>query len=179
MRGTERYTNMGLLIKEFTEPQAQVAVVTAGAIPYFAERPAVDLMGKSDAVIAREPMRTNLSRQALQDFRPGHTKWNYAYSITEQQPDVIAQLWDETTDEAQSYMAGDYRRVVFDEIPCTCGSICLTSIGTPSSSWPIPKGGRLKRPSTPKADADRFLPVRRYSKPSRNSAVTAPARPSV
>lgn len=117
VRGTERYTNMGLLIKEFTEPQAQVAVVTAGAIPYFAERPAVDLMGKSDAVIAREPMRTNLSRQALQDFRPGHTKWNYAYSITEQQPDVIAQLWDETTDEAQSYMAGDYRRVVFDEIP--------------------------------------------------------------
>jgi hypothetical protein len=131
VRGTERYANMGLLIKEFTAPEAKVAVVTAGAIPYFAQRPAIDLMGKSDPVIARQPMRIKLTRAAMQDFRPGHTKWDYAYSITELQPDVVAQLWDETTVEAQPFLEGQYRRVVFNEIPM------YLRIDSPFINWEV------------------------------------------
>ncbi len=131
VKGTERYANMGLLINQITAPEAHVAVVTAGAIPYFAQRPAIDLMGKSDPIIAREPMRVKLTRRAMQDFRPGHTKWDYAYSIAELQPDVVAQLWDETTEEARPYLEGNYRRVVFNEIPM------YLRIDSPYINWEI------------------------------------------
>jgi arabinofuranosyltransferase len=117
VRGTERYTQMGLMIQEFTSEDARVAVVTAGAIPYYANRNAIDLMGKSDSVIAQSPMRVKLTRQGMKDFRPGHSKWDYTYSILELKPDVVAQLWDETTPEAEPMMEGDYRKVTFGDIP--------------------------------------------------------------
>lgn len=117
VKGSQRYTEMGLMIKEMTTEQASVAVVTAGAIPYFSERPAIDLMGKSDPVIAHQKMRVNLSRYGIVNFRPGHSKWDYAYSIGELKPDVIAQLWEETQEEANPYLSGDYTQVVIDEIP--------------------------------------------------------------
>lgn len=131
VKGTERYTQMGLWINEFTEKPASVAVVTAGAIPYFSERPAVDLMGKSDAVIARGPMRVKLNRKGMQEFRPGHTKWDYAYSIGVLKPDVLAQLWDETAEEAVPYLEGVYRQVVIDEIPI------YVRIDSPNIKWDV------------------------------------------
>jgi hypothetical protein len=115
--GTERYTRMGLTLKQITAPGASIAVVTAGAIPYFAERTAIDLMGKNDATIARLPMRVEASLAEAPNFRPGHTKWDYGYSITGLKPDVVAQLWDETGPEAEPYLRGVYTHVIIDEIP--------------------------------------------------------------
>ena len=77
-------------VDKITTPQAQIAVVTAGAIPYFAERPALDLLGKNDAYIAHLPSH---SPSNLEDIRPGHMKWDYDYSIGELKPDMILQLW--------------------------------------------------------------------------------------
>lgn len=76
----------GLAIREVTAERASVAVVWAGAIPYFSRRPAVDLLGKSDPVIARGPSRPI-------GFTPGHTKWDYRHSVRRLQPDLIAQVW--------------------------------------------------------------------------------------
>jgi hypothetical protein len=42
----------GLAIRAATPETARIAVIWAGAIPYFSRRPAIDLLGKSDPVIA-------------------------------------------------------------------------------------------------------------------------------
>lgn len=117
VRGTERVTMMGLALNQVTRPEARIAVVTAGAIPYFADRYAIDLMGKNDAVIAHSPHRVKFNRSGIRNFRSGHTKWDYAYSIAELEPDVVAQLWDETGEEALPYLLGVYRKFYIDEVP--------------------------------------------------------------
>lgn len=76
----------GLLLREETPPESRLLVAWAGAIPYFAHRQGVDLLGKSDRVIATGP------RQPV-PFSPGHDKWDYAYSIGMLRPEVITQLW--------------------------------------------------------------------------------------
>ena len=73
---------LGLHIHKYTDPEAVIAVHAAGQIPYFSERPAIDLLGKNDRIIAMGPPAT--------EFAPGHNKWNYDYSILELQPDVVA-----------------------------------------------------------------------------------------
>jgi hypothetical protein len=91
-------------------------VITAGNIPYFSERTSIDLLGKSDPVIAREPARINSTLFQPGNYRPGHNKWNYAYSIGELKPDVVAQIWDGTDGEAAPYLA-DYVQIKIDGIP--------------------------------------------------------------
>ena len=76
----------GVALRRATSPETSIAVVWAGAIPYFDHRPSVDLLGKSDTVIARE-------RPHPGALRPGHMKWDYAHSIGRLHPDVVAQLW--------------------------------------------------------------------------------------
>jgi len=76
---------LALAIREATAPDARVAVVRAGGIPYFSRRPAVDLLGKNDRVIAAGERRDV-------PLYPGHDKWDYAYSIGTLRPDLIAQL---------------------------------------------------------------------------------------
>lgn len=73
---------IGLHIKATTQPEAVIAVHAAGQIPYYSERTAIDLLGKSDPVIAKGPPATG--------FAPGHDKWNYSYSILMLKPDLIA-----------------------------------------------------------------------------------------
>jgi hypothetical protein len=75
----------GLMLGQVTPRGTTIAVAWAGAIPYFARRDAVDLLGKSDRRIAR-------SRRQPVPFEPGHDKWDYAYSIGRLRPQVIAQL---------------------------------------------------------------------------------------
>lgn len=77
-------TRLGLFVHETTRPDAVIAVRWAGAIPYFAGRTTLDLLGKSDSVIAKGPPATT-------EFFPGHNKWNFAYSIGQLQPDLVVQ----------------------------------------------------------------------------------------
>lgn len=76
-----------LALKEHTSPDAVIAVAWAGSIPYFSERRSIDLLGKSDPVVARSKPRTVV-------FHPGHTKWNLEYSVGRLRPDLVAQLVD-------------------------------------------------------------------------------------
>jgi hypothetical protein len=106
----ERQVEQALLIQQITSDQATVAVVSAGALPYFANRYAVDMLGKNDTTIAHAPMRTRWDAERFIYFYPGHLKWNYAYSIGALQPDVIVELWMIPT-EALPYLRDTYKEV--------------------------------------------------------------------
>ena len=88
------------LVQETTTPDAKIAVVWAGAVPYFADRYAIDLLGKNDRVIAHQAMHFSDGPGRFSAFYPGHMKWDYAYSIGQLKPDVILQLWGEPEDAA-------------------------------------------------------------------------------
>jgi arabinofuranosyltransferase len=80
-----RAARLGLLLRETLAPEATYAISWAGSTPYFAERTAVDLLGKSDPVIARMP-------PAIPEFVPGHNKWSVKYSVGELRPDLACNL---------------------------------------------------------------------------------------
>jgi len=103
VEGNKEDVRIALEVRKITRPQASIAVVTAGAIPYFSDRPAIDLLGKSDAHIARGEVRGAGGLLDLENYRPGHMKWDYAYSIGRLKPDVVVQLWN-SPEEAQLYL---------------------------------------------------------------------------
>jgi arabinofuranosyltransferase len=100
------FARVGVLLREGTRPGTRIAVVPAGNTPYFADRPAIDMLGKMDRVIARRPPRGPL--------KPGHNKWDYGYSIGRLRPDVIALLWFATPAELCRIQGWGYRRLVHE-----------------------------------------------------------------
>jgi hypothetical protein len=96
----------GAQLRATTAPTATIAVVWAGAAPYIDDRPAVDLLGKSDAHVARESMRPGLV------FYPGHTKWDYAWSIGHLQPDLVAGLVRPTPADLQAIRGWGYDELI-------------------------------------------------------------------
>ena len=98
-----RAARLGLALRAHTSPEATIGVTWAGAIPYFARRTAIDFLGKSDRHIAHLPPRP--------PFVPGHNKWDYAYSIGEQKPDVIAQTWNATPADIRLFSSFGYEPV--------------------------------------------------------------------
>src|SRR6266436_5635008 len=104
-----------LALRRVTTPAASITLVRAGTIPYFSDRIGVDLLGKNDTHIAHEPMRRSFSGlRALIEFRPGHMKYDYAYSIEEQRPDLVVQLWQHPKD-VQPYLAKYYEAIRLEE----------------------------------------------------------------
>ncbi len=94
-----------LAVRRFTSHTASIAVVWDGAIPYFADRYAVSILGKNDRRVGRMPMRTVSGPAKLVAFYPGHLKWDYGYSFGELKPDVIVQVWKQP-EEAEQYLGG-------------------------------------------------------------------------
>jgi hypothetical protein len=80
-----------LLLRRATTPDAKIAVMRAGTIPYFSGRPGVDMLGKNDRHVAHA-LVTATGAVDFREFRPGHMKWDFAHSIGGQQPDVILHL---------------------------------------------------------------------------------------
>jgi hypothetical protein len=108
-----------LVIKEITDAQARIAVVTAGSIIYFAERNGVDMLGKADKVIARsQPHANGGSFDNVEEvFRPGHNKWDYQHSIVKLQPDIVAQIWGSSQEMDPYLQAGGYEYFLIDGFP--------------------------------------------------------------
>lgn len=90
---------LGLHIGQSTDADAVIAVHAAGQIPYFSGRTTIDLLGKSDAFIAKGAPATG--------FVPGHNKWNYTYSILELKPDVIADNFNKLAAFLDDHPEGD------------------------------------------------------------------------
>ena len=76
-------------------------------IPYFSERYRIDLLVKTDKTIARSPMQTSSGLSQWAYFYPGHLKWDYGYSIGQQKPDIVLQVW-QGADEAIHFLTKNY-----------------------------------------------------------------------
>ena len=111
VEGDQRSVETALMLKRITTPDATIAVVSSGVVPYFSNRTAIDLLGKNDKKIAREKMR-QLSDDSkvlykYRAFYPGHLKWDYSYSIGYLQPDIVLRVWG-PEEEALPYLEGKY-----------------------------------------------------------------------
>jgi hypothetical protein len=72
---------VGRCLKERTAPTDTIAVFTAGALPYYAERPVIDMLGLNDRHIAKRGRRHALSF-------PGHQRSDSDY-VLDQAPRII------------------------------------------------------------------------------------------
>jgi hypothetical protein len=114
--GSERLVQIAHLVEQVSTPEAKVAVVTAGIIPYYTHRYSIDLLGKVDKTIARQPMHITTD-MSLANFRPGHMKWDYTHSIRDLKPDVIAQVYDESPrEERLQWVTSDYTSIAVGTI---------------------------------------------------------------
>ena len=113
----EKYVQTALILQKITLPGAKIAVTAAGTEPYYLpDRYAIDILGKADLVIAHQTIKSPVSLAGIADIRPGHMKWDYAYSIGKLKPDVIVQLWEEDYKSADPYLV-DYLSVTIDGLP--------------------------------------------------------------
>jgi hypothetical protein len=132
-----------LMLRDLTEPSAVIAVAWAGAIPYFSERPAIDLLGKMDPYIAHQRMHIPQGIQRWLGFVPGHLKWDYAYSIGRLKPDVVqAPLWTlpYVTDNGVPALNGDYGKwsvVTNWYVRNDSGKVRRNRFGSPIADPPI------------------------------------------
>ncbi len=111
--GEEKVLRMALFVRDITDEDARILVFAAGGLPYYSQRYSYDMLGKSDRVIAHEEMRYDPSKPII-DLRPGHSKWDYAHSIKNLEPDVIPEIWPGTLEEAQPYLQ-DYTIIQMEE----------------------------------------------------------------
>lgn len=88
--GPEAGTVAGILIERNTSTEASLGVIAAGAVSYFSRRSVIDMLGKSDARIAREPRRAAFPR--------GHDKFDFDY-VLGREPDLIVTFFPSETVE--------------------------------------------------------------------------------
>jgi hypothetical protein len=107
---------MAKSLSKITKPNEKIAIVMAGVTPYFLpDRRFVDLLGKSDKVIAHGISYTDEKEKGLKQYisyRPGHMKWNYPYVVSELRPDVFGQIWPESE---VIYLKKDYEEYISPE----------------------------------------------------------------
>jgi hypothetical protein len=93
-------TRVALGLRHATSPDATIATGAAGEIGYFSQRQTYDLLGYSDAVVAREAPRPIR-------YIPGHNKWDFAYSVGKLRPDLVFDIFPADTpayiQQIQSY----------------------------------------------------------------------------
>lgn len=114
--GSDHNLQLALAIEKVTIPGASVAVIGAGTIPYLLpDRYAIDILGKADPFIAHQVVRAPMSIPDIPNMRPGHMKWDYAYTFGKLKPDVIVSIWEGTNAEATPYLEKDYVSAVIGE----------------------------------------------------------------
>jgi len=133
-----------LALSKVAKPEARVAVVWAGTLPYFCDLECVDLLGKSDRHVARLPMRVGpMQVSRFEAFYPGHMKFDYNHSILELKPDVVIELWWYPK-EALKYLLTDYTQLTIrKEI-----EFCVRK-GSPDIRWDSPMIDARKDKSVP------------------------------
>ncbi len=98
-----------LVLREVTDESAVIAVASAGTTVFVADRPAIDMLGKSDERIAAEPRRV--------PFFPGHDKWDLQISIVEARPDVVVDLVGDPAQAESLLAANGYEHVCLSGHP--------------------------------------------------------------
>ena len=92
-----------LVVRQVTDSSAVIAVASAGTTVFMADRPAVDLLGKSDERIAAQPRRVQ--------FFPGHDKWDLQISVVEERPDLVLELVGDLDDAEALLLSEGYERL--------------------------------------------------------------------
>jgi hypothetical protein len=126
-----------LWLKGNSKADATIAVYSAGTLPYFAHRPTIDILGKSDKYISKLPMRLPNDNQPAVNplsnwrlFWPGHMKYDYNYSIGELKPDVVQGLWD-NEEQGTHFLDKDYIKVDMGKT----GGDCWLRKNSPNILW--------------------------------------------
>ena len=111
--GSDSNLAIALALQQTVTRQASIAVLGAGTVPYMLpDNPVLDILGKTDPIIAHGPVRTPMSIADVPDMRPGHMKWNYNRTFGELKPDVIVAIWPGTDAEAAPYLVDYVQGVV-------------------------------------------------------------------
>ena len=128
----EAQVRYALKLSEITTPRASIAVAWGGAIPYFSLRPVVDVLGKNDAHIAR----TRPVVRSYRDIEPGHNKFDFAYSIGQLAPDVVAHSYHVEDD---LYLSRDYQAFAITDgrIAGEYNPACYLRVGSPHIRWDV------------------------------------------
>lgn len=93
---------LGCMLKNKTDFDVRVADSWAGNSAYFSGRYSIDLLGKMDKHIAKQNPNHGF-------FLPGHSKWDYAYSIKTYKPDLIMNINpDYITPEIKQILDSNY-----------------------------------------------------------------------
>jgi hypothetical protein len=104
-----RNVKLALALREFTTPDARVAIDYAGVPAYFADRQMIDLLGKNDRHVAQTPAHRGMLRGSpLLEFYPGHIKWDYGYSITSKRADVVCAIWRRAAGDSRAHLRGAF-----------------------------------------------------------------------
>jgi hypothetical protein len=87
------WSRYGKLLREFTEPGANIAVCPAGAIIYFSHRGGIDILGKVDPYIAHMPamQQEPPEMRCWRSERPGHNKEDVTGQFGLRQPELSEQ----------------------------------------------------------------------------------------
>lgn len=96
--------HLAAAVEASTAPDATIAVAWAGSVPYFADRQVIDLLGKSDPVIAH-------SAPHDMPLYPGHMRWDYSYSVGRLRPDVIVTVWVMEAGDEADFASWGYRQL--------------------------------------------------------------------
>jgi hypothetical protein len=97
--GNKWNLNIVHAVNKITTPEADIAVIGAGSIPYYTGRPAIDILGKCDSYIAHLP--AHIPSGGLAKIRPGHMKWDYEHSFGKLKPDMILGVWEKPEEAEQ------------------------------------------------------------------------------
>jgi hypothetical protein len=81
------WKNIGLWFKEHAEPGDSIAVIPAGAIPYFSELVTIDMLGINDLTIGHKATREMGRMQA------GHEKHDVEYVLSRKPTYVILGIY--------------------------------------------------------------------------------------
>jgi arabinofuranosyltransferase len=105
--------NIAIALTQLTTSDATVGVYWAGAIPYFADRVAIDFLGKSDKYIASLPadLSGKMTRYGMTSV-PGHNKYDLNYSIKTLQPTFV-QGFQWGTQDLSNWAKSKYTTIVY------------------------------------------------------------------
>jgi hypothetical protein len=82
-----------IVMNEVTKETATIGVFWAGTLPYYADRTAIDFLGKSDPYIANlTPDTSGSIAWDGMDSVPGHNKYDLTYSIQTLLPTYVDDL---------------------------------------------------------------------------------------
>jgi arabinofuranosyltransferase len=125
----QKNVELAIALMDLSRPNAKIAVMMAGVVPYFLDRYAIDLLGKSDAHVAHLPMHRFHGLRSLIFFTPGHLKWDFEWSINRFRPDIVLHVAG--TDEARRILEARYSEAVVR------GESVFVLLDSESISWSL------------------------------------------